>query len=236
MTTSSTLNERPEWSPDGTRVLYRTDQSGRPAIWWRPVDLSAEASPLVAGPNLDVFEGMLAPDAQRVVFQLDTAGADVYYRALTGDTTLHPVANNAIAIEIMPRVSPDGRWIAFVTNESGRDEVVVQPFPGPGGRVQVSSDGGTEPLWSRDGKRLFYRGGGLVMAATVAAGPGFAIATRDSVLVDRFLYAANPHPNWDVMPDGKHFVFLQATDAGEMTVTANWLPVLRARLAGAAAR
>ncbi len=234
--TSSTLNERPEWSPDGTRVLYRTDQSGRPAIWWRPVDLSAVASPLVAGPNLDVFEGMLAPDAQRVVFQLDTAGADVYYRALTGDSTLYPVANNATAIEIMPRVSPDARWIAFVTNESGRDEVVVQPFPGPGGRVQVSNFGGTEPLWSRDGKRLFYRGGGQIMAATVAAGPGFAIATRDSVLVDRFLYAANPHPNWDVMPDGKRFVFLQPTDAGEMTVTANWLPVLWARLAGAAPR
>ncbi len=234
--TSGTLNERPEWSPDGTRVLYRTDQSGRAAIWWRPVDLSAEATPIVAGPNLDVFEAMLTPDAQRAVFQLDTAGADIYYRGLTGDTTLHPVASNATAIENMPRVSPDGGWIAFVTNESGRDEVVVQPFPGPGGRVQVSSDGGTEPLWSRDGRRLFYRGSGHIMAATVATGPGFAIAARDSVLVDRFLYAANPHPNWDVMPDGKRFVFLQATDAGEVTVTANWLPVLRARLAGAAPR
>jgi eukaryotic-like serine/threonine-protein kinase len=234
--TSSAINERPEWSPDGKRVLYRTDQSGRPAIWWRPVDLSGGASPLLAGPNLDVFEAMLTPDGRRVVFQLDTAGADIYYRGLSGDTTPYPVANNAMAIENMPRISPDGRWVAFVTNESGRDEVVVQPFPGPGGRVQVSSNDGTEPLWSRDGRRLFYRGSGHIMAATVAAGPGFAIAARDSVLVDQFLYAANPHPNWDVMPDGKHFIFLEPTDAGEMTVTANWLPVLRARMAGGAAR
>jgi eukaryotic-like serine/threonine-protein kinase len=234
--TSSTLNERPEWSPDGSRVLYRTDESGRPSIWWRPVDLSTGATPIVVGRNLDVFEAMLSPDGQRVVLQLDTTGADIYYRSLTGDTTLHPVANNINAIENMPRISPDGRWVAFVTNESGRDEVVVQPFPGPGGRVQVSTDGGTEPLWSRDGKRLFYRESGKIMGATVAAGTGFAIASRDSVLEDRFLYAANPHPNWDVMPDGKHFVFLQPTDAGEITVTANWLPILRARLAGAAAR
>ncbi|MDX2120811.1 MAG: protein kinase [Gemmatimonadota bacterium] len=234
--TSGTLNERPEWSPDGTRVLYRADLSGRAAIWWRPVDLSAEATPVIAGPDLDVFEAQLAPDARRVVFQLDTSGADVYYRGLTGDTTMHPVANSPAAIENMPRISPDGRWIAFVTNESGRDEVVVQPFPGPGGRVQVSADGGTEPLWSRDGTRLFYRGSGHLMAAKVATGAGFAIAARDSVLVDRFLYAANPHPNWDVLPDGKHFLFLQPTDAGEMTVTANWLPVLRARLAAAGSR
>ncbi len=74
------------------------------------------------------------------------------------------------------------------------------------------------------------------MAATVSTGAGFAIAARDSALVDTFLYAANPHPNWDVMPDGRHFVFLQGTDAGEVTVTANWLPVLRSRLAGTAPR
>jgi Tol biopolymer transport system component len=234
--TSGDLNERPEWSPDGTRVLYRTDQTSRPAIWWRPIDLSAEATPLLARPNLDVFEGMLAPDGQRLVYQLDTAGADIYYRGLNADTTPHPVANNINAIENMPRISPDGRWIAFVTNESGRDEVVVQPFPGPGGRVQVSATGGTEPLWSRDGKRLFYRESGHVMAVTVAAGPGFAIASRDTVLVDRFLYAANPHPNWDVMPDGRHFIFLEPTDEGELTVTANFAAVLRARLAKGAGR
>ncbi len=234
--TSGTLNERPEWSPDGTRVLYRSDVSGRPSIWWRPVDLSAEATPLIADPRLDVFEAMLSPDGRQVVFQLDTSGADIYYRRLTEDSTMHAVSANPTAIEIMPRISPDGRWVAFVTNESGRDEVVVQPFPGPGGRVQVSSNGGTEPLWARDGKRLFYRESRKIMAATLAPGAGFTVASRDSVLADRFLYAANPHPNWDVMPDGKHFVFLDPTDAGEIAVTANWLPILRARLAGTVSR
>jgi Tol biopolymer transport system component len=166
------------------------------------------------------------------VFQLDTAGADLYYRALAGDTALRPIANSQAAIETMPRLSPDGRWVAFSTNESGRDEVVVQPFPGPGGRVQVSTGGGTEPVWSRDGRRLFYRGERVLMAAVIQPGPPLTVAARDSVLADTYVYASNPHANYDVMPDGKHFIFFEPDDAGELIVVANWASVLRARMAG----
>lgn len=191
ITTSGPANERAERSPDGKRVLYRADQGGRVGSWWRPLDLSVEATPLVRGKEIDIFEGV---------------------------------------------ISPDGRWIAFVTNESGRDEIVVQPFPGPGGRVQVSTSGGTEPLWSRDGRKLFYRGSGHLMAAIVRPGPTFDIVARDSALTDIYLYALNPHPNYDVLPDGAHFIFLEASDAGEMTVAANWLPVPRSRMTGGTGR
>jgi len=121
----------------------------------------------------------------------------------------------------MPRLSPDGRWIAFTTDESGRNEVVVQPFPGPGGRVQVSASGGTEPVWSRDGRRLFYRGDGRLMAATIRSGPAFEVASRDTVLTDTYVFAGNPHANYDVMPDGKHFIFLKGETTGEMIVVSN---------------
>ena len=170
------------------------------------------------------------------MYQLDTAGADLYYRAMAGDTSNRPIANNQAAIETMPRLSPDGRWIAFSTNESGRDEVVVQPFPGPGGRVQVSTGGGTEPVWSRDGRRLFYRGDRVLMAAVIRPGPPLTVAARDTVLADTYVYASNPHANYDVMPDGEHFIFLQTDEAGELIVVANWTSVLRARMAGGAAR
>lgn len=236
LTTDGATNERPEWSPDGTRVLYRSDQGTRTSIWWRPVDLSAPPAPLLMGDRLDVFEAVLSPDGRHIAYQLDTVGADVYYRALSGDSTPRAIANSARAIETMPRISPDGRWIAFNTNESGRDEVVVQPFPGPGGRVQVSVGGGTEPVWSRDGRRLFYRGEAQLVAATIAAGATFRVVARDTLFTDSFVYAANPHANYDVTPDGTGFIFLKSESEGELVVVANWRAELRRRMASAARR
>jgi serine/threonine-protein kinase len=229
LTTEGATNERPEWSPDGSRVLFRSDRETRTSIWWRPADLSARATPLLMGERLDVFEAVLSPDGRHIVYQLDTLGADIYYRSLAGDTTPHPIAASA-AIENMQRLSPDGRWVAFTTDESGRNEVVVQPFPGPGGRIQVSASGGTEPVWSRDGRRLFYRGSGRLMAATIRPGPAFVVASRDAVLEDPYVFAGNPHANYDVMPDGRHFIFLQGATTGEMMVVSNWESVLRARM------
>ncbi len=231
LTSEGASNDRPEWTPDGRRVMYRSERA-RMAIWSRSADLSGDEVPLVAGPNIDVFEAVMSPDMRSVVYQLDTSGADIYYRALAGDTMPHIVSNSTQAIETMPRLSPDGRWVAFTTDESGRVEVVVQPFPGPGGRVQVSSGGGSEPVWSRDGKRLFYRGDGHLMAARIAAGSGFAIAARDTLFADAFQFAPNPHANYDVMEDGAHFVFLKAATEGNMIVVANWNEAVRSRMAG----
>jgi eukaryotic-like serine/threonine-protein kinase len=231
LTSDASTSDRPEWSPDGKRVLYRSERGARTAIWWRPADLSGDATPLISGANLDVFEGVMSPDMKSVVYQLDTAGADIYYRGLVGDTTPHAVSNSAQALETMPRVSPDGRWVAFQTDESTTEEIVVQPYPGPGGRVQVSSGGGSEPVWSRDGKRLFYRGNGYVMAARIAPGDGFAIAGRDTLFADTFQFAPNPHANYDVLPDGSHFVFLKSASEGSMIVVTNWDAAVRARMA-----
>jgi Tol biopolymer transport system component len=229
-TNEGTINERPEWTPDGRRVLFRSDRSQRNSIWWRPVDQSAPATPLLASNHSEYFEGVISPDSRYIAYQLDTAGADVYYRALSGDTTPVAVANSS-AIESMPRISPNGRLIAFITDESGRNEVVVQPFPGPGGRVQVSADGGVEPLWSRDGRRLFYRTGQHVMAATLELnGASALVSRRDTLFEDRYAYAINPHANYDVMPDGERFIFLEPVRDGNLVVVTNWASLVRAQV------
>ncbi|MBA3406365.1 MAG: PD40 domain-containing protein, partial [Gemmatimonadaceae bacterium] len=141
---------------------------------------------------------------------------------------------NSAAIEMMQRISPDGRWIAFTTDESGQNEVVVQPFPGPGGRVQVSAGGGTEPVWSRDGRRLFYRGDEKFMSATIRPGPTFGVSARDTLFADQYVYATNPHANYDALPDGS-FIFLKAAGECDMVVVTNWKSVLRSRMAKAGA-
>ncbi len=230
LTTEGLTNERPEWTPDGRRVLYRTDRSARASIWWQPVDRSAEATPLLQGGRMDLFEAVVSPDGNMVAYQLDTLGADLYARRLSGDTTPIPIATSARGIETMPRISPDGRWIAFTTDESGVDEVVVQPFPGPGGRVQVSSGGGSQPVWSRDGRQLFYRGGGSLMAARLEPGPAFRVASRTALFPDSYSYATNPHANFDVTPEGD-FVLLEPVGESKMIVITNWVSRMRARMA-----
>jgi serine/threonine-protein kinase len=230
LTTEGAVNDRPEWTSDGRRVLYRSDRSGMNAIWWRPVDQSSSSVPLLSGERLDLFEAVLSPDGRFIAYQLDTTGADIFYRGLVGDTTPVAVAN-AGAVEVMPRISPDGHWIAFITDESGQYEVVVQPFPGPGGRIQVSTGGGQEPVWSRDGSRLYYRSDGHFMMATMRLSPTSAtVSARDTVFADNYIFAANPHANYDVMPDGQRFIFLKPVSDGNMAFVSNWATSLRTRV------
>jgi serine/threonine-protein kinase len=138
--------------------------------------------------------------------------------------------------ERVPRFSPDGRWVAYVSNDSGRDEVYVRPAAGTGGKVTVSSDGGTEPAWARDGRELFYRRGDRVLAAAVATGATFT-ASPPRVLFEgpyeRDRGSGGAYPNYDVAPDGQRFAMIQApTASSDIVVVLNWFEDLKARLGG----
>jgi serine/threonine-protein kinase len=173
---------------------------------------------------------VITPDGRAIAVQADV---DIAVRSLKGDTTVRTIATGEI--ETQPRVSPDGRWIAFVSGESGSEQVVVQPFPGPGARVQVSSNGGAEPVWSRDGRRLFYRANKKFMAATVTTAPAFAVRSRDVLFDDTFVPAAAPHANYDVSLDGKRLLVIEAVEGAEdaqMIIVVNWGAEVRARLRG----
>jgi hypothetical protein len=160
-------------------------------------------------------------------------GRDIVLLRLTGDSsaTTLPLVNTS-ANEIQPRVSPDGRWLAYVSDETGQLEVYVRPFPGAGGRIQISSGGGSEPAWSVDGKRLFYRAGGRFMAATLAVAPTLDVVSRIEMFEDRYKSGLF-RSRFDVHPDGKHFVVLQpAAQSQEVVVVLDWATELRSRLAG----
>jgi len=121
-----------------------------------------------------------------------------------------------------PEFSPDGHWMAYVSDESGRHEVYVRPFPGPGGKKQISNEGGTEPLLSRNGKQLFYRWSpqGQVWTVDVQSGSGFAV-TKPRLLFAKAGYASSPVVNryWDVSPDGQHFLMVKQEDRKPQPIT-----------------
>jgi eukaryotic-like serine/threonine-protein kinase len=233
LTSGGSINDRPEWSPDGKRVLYRTSRAPRSAIWWRSADLSDDESAILSSDKEDYYEGVMTPDGQSLIYQADTAGADIISQSLSGDRKRTALAATQF-IEDMGRVSPDGKWLAYVTNASGANEVVVQPYPGPGARVQVSNRGGEEPVWSPTESKLFYRDEQSLVAVSFRAAPGFEVTGRQTLFPDVFLRRTLPHANYDIAPDGKSFLFLQSTSDNEAIVVYNWIAEVRARLKDAA--
>jgi serine/threonine-protein kinase len=229
--TSARDNDRPEWTPDGKRVLYLSSQDAATySVWWQPADGSTAAEELYRGTRT-VREAMLLNDGRTLVVRLDTPDnqRDINVVSLTKPAQSVPLVTTA-ADELMPRVSPDGKWLAYQSNESGQYEIYVRPFPGGGSRTTVSNAGGTEPIWSRDGCRLFYRNGSQLVAAGCATSPSFAVTSRQILFSGNFdLHAF--HPNYDVAPDGRHFAMISSGNAEpQVVVVANWLEELRQRL------
>jgi len=229
LTSGGSINDRPEWTPDGKRILFRTGRTARSSIWWRSADLRDDESALLTSDSEDYYEAVVTPDGKSLIYQADTAGADVMALPLSGNRVKTALASSQF-IEDQGRVSPDGKWLVYVTNASGVNEVFVQPYPGPGARVQVSSHGGEEPLWSLRGSKLYYRDDQNIIAVSYRTAPDFEVTGRETLFPDRFLKRTLPHANYDVAPDGSSFLFLQSTSDNEAIVVYNWIAEVRARL------
>ena len=122
----------------------------------------------------------------------------------------------------MPRLSPDGRWLAYVSDESGRAEIYVQPFPAPGARIQVTTDGGSEPLWAKSGKALIYRAGQAVISVAVSLTPTFTIGERRTLATGNYLTEPT-HQDYDVTPDGTRLLMVKPTgSSGNPVIVHNW--------------
>ena len=130
-----------------------------------------------------------------------------------------------------PMFSPDGQWIAFTSNRSGQDEIYVKAYPGPGGIVQISSEGGSQPLWARDGKELFYRNGDKMTVISVQTEPTFKMLAAPRILFQGSYYFGSFDwaSNYDVTPDGQRFVMVKQpeTSATQINVVLNWFEELK---------
>ena len=133
--------------------------------------------------------------------------------------------------ESYPQVSPDGRWLVYVSDESGSEEIYVRPFPDiDAGRWQVSTGGGTQPLWARNGRELFYRNGEAMIAVLVETDPSFAAGNTEVVFEGDYVLTQGG-PNYDVSPDGDRFLMIRPVEdvsaTPQIIVVQNWFEELK---------
>lgn len=241
LTSEGGFNDRPEWTPDSRSVLFRSNRGGRNAYWIQPADGNRAAEPYFAVPNGAVDELMLSSDGAYLIVQVDTTACNCvgtsYYRRVRGDTTLVSIASTSRGQHTTARISPDGRWVAYRSNETDRLEVYVKPFPSLDRRYQISLAGGEQPVWSRDGRRLYYIDESRLLSASLSFSPSFAVIGRDTLLQNIIGNPIPPtsanHANFDVAPDGRSVVFLRGgTSIADVIVVHDWKQELRDRMGG----
>jgi eukaryotic-like serine/threonine-protein kinase len=233
-TSAGTHAVNPVWSPDGRRFAFSSDRAGPSNVYWQHADGSGATERLTTSPS-PTMASSWSSDGQTIAFMQSNAetGLDIWTVGL-GDRKARPFLETRFN-ETAPVFSPDGQWIAYASDLSGRWEVFVQPYPGPGGKWQISTHGGTEPLWNPAGRELFYRDGNRMMAATVTLRPAFS-ADKPTVLFEGpWLPTSVTLRNYDVSPDGQRFLMLKAIaeDQGprQIVVVQNWFEELKRRMA-----
>ena len=171
--TSEGDNAFPLWAPDGRTLTYVSNKAGPENIYRKPLDGSGPRNDWrrAIGRTTRSHGRLTAPSLLSLSFRV--AVQDIW--VLRPDQAEKPAPFLETPFgEGAPAFSPDGRWLAYVSNESGRNEIHVRPFPGPGEKVTISAEGGNEPVWSRNGRELFYRSGDAMMAVDIVTGPVFA--------------------------------------------------------------
>ena len=229
--TSAGGAKRPEWSPDGRFVLFVHQSGTRVALRRVAADGSTPSESLLVLPDAEIWEGRYAPGGRSLLVRYIARGSgrrDIGVVPLDPPGPLQPLLQSSVD-EVAPIVSPDGRWLAYVSNESGRAEVYVRAFPGMGGRVQVSVDGGTEPVWSPRGDALYYRSGYTMVAAALNIGGVVTVIGRRPLFTEPGHPADLTHRSYDITPDGRQFVMLRKVGDQRLLVTLHRFENLAAR-------
>jgi serine/threonine-protein kinase len=230
-TFEGTENTLPVWTPDGKRIAFYSNKEGTPNTFWQLADGSGGLERLTTSTYTNAPLSF-SPDAQLLAFDevVPTTGIDIWVLRMS-DRKAQPFLRTQFN-EASPQFSPDGHWLAYVSNESGRNEVYVQPYPGPGGKWQISTEGGSEPLWNRNGRELFYRNGEQMMAVEISTQPGIVAGKPRQLFKGGYVFSPFGVPNYDVSQDGRRFLMVKPVEQQQaaptqINVVLNWTEELK---------
>ena len=217
----------PVWTPDGKRIVYRSNRAGSLNLFWKLADGSGEEERLTTS-QLNQTPLAVSPDGQSLIFK---EGQALSVLPLAGDRKsrlFFETTSNTAGAEF----SPDGRWLAYASDESGRNEIYVRPFPSGTGRWQISTEGGAQPLWSRSGE-IFYRDGDKTMAVQIATQPAVTVG-KPRLLFEKPYVTIGGSNSSGMTPDGQRFLMLKAgeeeQEASQINVVLNWSEDLKRRV------
>ncbi len=233
--------QRPGWTPDGQSVTFVSDRAGQMDLYMKRADGTGPAE-LLLDLDVPIWEASWSPDGTWLVVRVGgTAEAQRDILGIRPGTDSVPVPLAATEFqEIAPALSPDVRWLAYASDETGRSEVYVRPFPDTdGGKWQVSTDGGRSPLWAHSGRELFYvNGAGEMVAAQVVTTPSFSVGERRVLFPIRAGYVnSNNHRAYNVSPDDQRFLMVRFAGSGDeddapgaLIVVENFFEELKAKV------
>jgi eukaryotic-like serine/threonine-protein kinase len=245
LTSGPGRNAVPLWTPDGRRIAFYSTREGVASVYWRAADGTGKDEPVGGSPG-QTFPASWSDNGRNLVaikrgLTGGALGFDIGVLSMEGDHTWKPLMKEK-SYESQPRISPDGHWIAYMSNESGQNEIYVRPFPEiEKGKCQVSTGGGDSPLWSPNGHEIFYRNGDAVLTVSFRTEPVFSPGTpvtlfRGAYVSFRAIMIQADFTPWDISPDGKRFLMMKgsgATAAGgprRINVVINWFEELKQRV------
>jgi serine/threonine-protein kinase len=215
------------WTPDGKRLIYSPTSR---SVVSAPADASDPPSILTSAENSRVTPTSVSPDGKLVIGHNSDGGLWVMPlpEGSPGNAKLQPFLDSR-SQKVDAAFSPDGHWVAYRSNETGNREIYVAPYPGPGGKFLISTEGGVTPRWSSDGRELFYRNGDKMMAVDVQTSPAFRAGTP------KVLFQGTYAGSYDVAPDGKRFLMIKPpagaqAPTDQVTMVLNWFEELRRRV------
>jgi serine/threonine-protein kinase len=216
----------PVWTPDGQRIVFDSSRAGAGHnLFWKAADGTGQVERLTTSPNYQMADSF-SPDGKRLVFREVAEPRDLQLLSMEDERTSQPLIQSQFN-DTRGRISPNGHWIAYESDESGRQEIHVRPFPNvEEGKWQISSDGGQTPVWGPNGQELFYRNGEAMMVVNIQTEPTFTAGSPVVLFTGR--YTSTLVVNYDISPDGQRFLMIKEEEGpGQINVVLNWFEELK---------